>query len=83
MTNNGVNVVVRVALLTLVVGVAETAVAMPTEHGLKKVRPLVQGQMEPDVGAIKQADVAKSAMDIYAKGDSSAVGVLRQGDHRG
>ena len=55
--------------------------AMPTQEELDRVKPLVQDLMKPDFDAMKQgkksrADVAKSAMDLYAKADSSAAKIL-------
>ena len=55
--------------------------AMPTVEEQEKVRPLVQGLMKPDLDAMKQgkksrSDVAKSAMDLYAKADSPAAKML-------
>ena len=55
--------------------------AMPTEQELSKVLPLVQGLMKPDVDAMKQgkksrADVATSAMELYAKTESPAAKML-------
>lgn len=81
MTNNRVFCVIRAALLTLAVSITATAVAMPTQEELDRVKPLVQDLMKPDLDAMKQgkksrADVAKSAMELYAKADSPAAKIL-------